>query len=463
MRDERQRQKSGCLPAIAAIAIGFALAMLPSFVNSPLAWADVELTVESGTRSPAISAKQLGLVAMDETNGTTQAVAEANSAILNAYFDTGWQTQGLTIYFAGKGYALWNTIDIDKEGFSLIGVGVGDTRAEAEYGTRGGAVTRLVCINPSLDVLVNYTGAYIHVQDVMLQGWYHATNGATLKAATSSFCDVGWFQGPQNDGKGCGKLYGRLVFSCFTTAIQFGDEFAGDNADQWCIDSLRTLDCGTGLHIICHQSVGHLVDQYEGTRTGVMCYAEHGGKILGGQWTAENAAPTVFRVRAQDFNSNLLELEHLYMDGSIGSTQSTILQMDAVVPDGTDGIADNDDDEDPASVWLKLGALHIATPVTLPPLIQVRDYSRVHINSGEQLFDRMVQVIGGNSSFMNEVVVRDARFRSGETPVDFLIGTGSGYARVVVENCGNVGNQPFADSYRYWNNGSLSTYNPLSP
>jgi hypothetical protein len=88
---------------------------------------------------------------------------------------------------------------------------------------------------------------------------------------------------------------------------------------------------------------------------------------------------------------------------------------------------------------------------------------RLHILSGEQLYDEMVTIIGGTSSFMNEVIVKHCRFRSGETPANFVVSSGSGYAKVIMEHNGNVGNVPVANTYRYWNDGSLSTYDPDSP
>lgn len=414
--------------------------------------ATVSLTVESGTRSPAASAKSLGLVPMDAAGGTTQAVAEANSGILNDYFDDGWEAQGLTVELAGKGYALWDTVNIDKEGFTVRGAGLGDTRAEVEYSTRGGGPSRLVGINPDMGTVINYTGAFLTWSGVHLCGSYHATSNATLKSATELHVARGFYQGVQNDGKGTGKVVfpAGATFSCFGSAMVFGEDYSGDNADQWYIPVLRTLDCAKGFHVKCRQSVGFHVGQHEGTRTGVLAHFERGGKLVCGQATLENGATTLLQTRAQTFDDNAFWYGDVYVDGTVGGNTAKLLQMDAVVPDGDDAIPSTGDDEVTPSLFMRIGMLHVGTGVTVPPKFYMRGYSRLHIHGGEQLFANMVEYEGGSSSFMGDLLCQNARFRSGQDPTDWATMTGTtGYARVVLRNNGNVGNVPFNDEYKF--------------
>lgn len=430
--------------------------------------AEVPLEVESGTRAPYITARQLGLIAMDETDGTTQATGEANSAILNTYFATGWRTQGKMLVLDAKGYGIWDTVVIPRiEGLSIRGAGVGDTRAEAEFATYGGACSRIVNLQSANPLMIDYSGAYLSIEGVQIQGWWHSGNGATLKAATSDHARVGFLQRCGDGTVGSGKVNSpALVFSCCDVAIQLGDETVGDdadNADQWTIGSLRCLDCRVGIHSIARQSVGSWISQYEGTRCGTMLYLERGGKWHIGQATMENASPTFLRARAQTFDDNSISVDELYCDGSVTGSP-VILTMDAVVANGDDGIGGNDDDESTASLFLRIGLLTVvAAPAAPKPTITLRGYCRLHILSGEQLYDEMVTIIGGSSSFMNEVIVKHCRFRSGETPANFVVSSGTGYAKIIMEHNGDVGNVPVANTYRYWNNGSLSTYNPNSP
>lgn len=426
--------------------------------------AAVSLEVESGTRAPYITARQLGLVAMDEDNGTTQATGEANSALLNTYFSTGWRTQGKMLVLDAKGYGIWDTIVIPRiEGLSIRGAGVGDTRAEAEFATYGGACSRIVNLQSANDVMIDYSGMGLSIEGVQIQGWWHSGNGATLKAATSDHARIGILQRCGDGTVGSGKVNSpALVFSCCDVAIKMGDSWDGDNADQWTLGSLRCLDCRVGIHSIARQAVGSWIGQYEGTRCGTMLYLERGGKWHIGQATMENTSPIFLRARAQTFDDNSVSVDELYCDGSVTGSPE-ILKMDATVANGDDGIEGNDDDESTASLFLRLGLLTIVAAGGAPkPTITVRGYSRVHILSGEQLYDEMITIIGGSASYMNEVIVKHCRFRLNETPANIVVASGSGYAKVIMEHNGTIGNVPVNNSYRYWIDGSFSTYNPAS-
>lgn len=420
-------------------------------------WAEAQqgltLRVAGESWSPGITAGEIGLTPMDAPGGTTDEVATANVTAFNNFFSTGWRTRGKTLVLDAKGYAINDTIVIPRiEGLCILGAGVGDTRAEVEYTTYGGACSRIVNIDSALDLMVDYSGANLYVRGVQFCGWWHATNGGTLKAATSDHARVGFLQRCGDGTVGSGKVTSpALVFSCCDVAIQMGDETVGndaDNADQWSIGSLRCLDCRVGIHSICRQSVGHTIHQYEGTRCGTMLYLERGGKWRLGQVTMENASPTFLKARAQTFDDNSVVVGDLYCDGSITGSP-VIATMDATVANGDDGIPGNDDDEATASLLLRIHLLtFVASDALTTPTITLRGYSRVHILGGEQLKTGVITAYGGNSSFQHEVVLRDCRFRGTEDPTTFAtLASGDGRLRMVLENNTNVGNVAYGDEY----------------
>jgi hypothetical protein len=435
----------------------------------------VSLVTESGSRSPAISAKALGLVRMHETNGTTQATAEDNSAILNAYFAGGWRTLGLMLELAAGGYAVWDTIVIPRiEGMTVRGAGVGDTRSELEYETYGGAPTRIVSIKPTNPCVIDYAGQGITWQGVQVQGWWHATSASTLKSQTSNHARVGILQRCGDGTVGSGKFFSpALVVCCCDVAIQWGDSALADNADQWLIGNLRTMDCRVGIRSICRQAIGSTILIHEGTRCGTLHNFERGGGDFECRKAIlENGETTLLETRAQTFDDGGFTYGLVKVDGSCGASDVTLWINHQHVPDGDDEIGGNADDEDVASQFVTFEKLHQAVDATGDLIVEMRGYGRLHIDRGEQLKTAIVTCYGGTASHMHEVVIQNCRLRTGHNPSSFVtVGTEvdnpDGRVRVVLKNNSNVGNVPFGDQYKYLvgDNGVVTptTYDPANP
>jgi hypothetical protein len=84
-----------------------------------------------------------------------------------------------------------------------------------------------------------------------------------------------------------------LTMFGFNTAIQCGEEWDIDNADQLRIDDLRTFYCFTGIRLVTNQSLSHHIGNYEGAHVFKMLVAEKGGKVTGDNWTLETPGATL--------------------------------------------------------------------------------------------------------------------------------------------------------------------------
>lgn len=422
--------------------------------------AGVSLEVESGTRAPYITAQQLGLRAMNESGGTDQSCGEDNSAILNEYFGGGWRTQGKMLVLDAFGYGIWDTIVIPRvEGFTLLGAGCGDTRAEVEYTSYGGACSRIVNLQPANPVVIDYSGLGMLWQGVMPQGWWHATNGGTLKAATSDHARVGILQRCGDGTVGSGKFCSpHLVAPCFENAFQWGDSALGDNADQWEIGRLYTPDCRVGIHSICRQAIGSTVIHYDGVR----CELLHDFELGGGDYTClnailQNGSTTLLETRAQVFDDGCYKFGRVKVDGTCEDQPVTLWKNNA--PEGEEGTS---------AQFVIFDLLHQAVGATGTMGVETNGYCRFHVNKGEQIGDLDIVCKGGTSGFQNEIKLRDMRCRSGFNPNDFVTCSGTtAYANVTLEGNASVGNVPYANQTFYLSRSGGSTtktaYDPASP
>ena len=457
MRDERQRQKSGCLPAIAMVAAMLAFAGFG-------VWAEAQqglvMRVEDDTFSVGVTASELGLIPMDAPNGTTQATGEWNVARLNAFFDDGWRTLGKTLTLDAKGYALYGTVVIPRvEGFCLLGAGVGDTRAEVEYTEYGGSCSRLVNIQSANPILIDYAGLGMYVRGVQIQGWWHATNAGTLKSTTSSHARIGILQRCGDGTVGSGKFVSpHLVVCCCEDAIRWGDSALGDNADQWVIGRLYTPDCRVGIHSICRQAIGSIVSHYDGVR----CELLHDFELGGGDYTChqailQNDATTLLETRAQVFDDGCYYFGRVKVDGTCDDSDVTLWKNNA--PEGAEGVS---------SQFVRFGLLHQAVGATGRMIVELNGYCRFHVDKGEQVGDLEVTCYGGTSGFQNEVKLRDMRCRSGADPNDFVTCAGTtAYANVNLLGNANVGNVPYENQSFYLSRSAGVTtktaYDPEAP
>ena len=429
------------------------LAFASAFAAPRAAPAQTGLVLQPTNESYAygVSVRKLGLVPMHETGGTTTEVATANTAALNAYFAGGWRTHGLTLYFPAGGWAINDTIVIPRiEGLVVLGAGVGDTRAEVEYTAYGGSCARIVNIASALDVMIDYAGLGITWDGVQVQGWWHATNGGTLKAATTDHARVGILQRCGDGVVGSGKFSSdHLVVCCCENAIQWGDSALGDNADQWEIGRLYTPDCRVGIHSICRQAIGSTVIHYDGVR----CELLHDFELGGGDYTCVNAilqngSTTLLETRAQVFDDGCYYFGRVKVDGTCGADDVWLWKNNA--PEGS---------ETTSAQFVTFGTLHQAVDATGAIKVELNGYCRFHVDRGEQIGNLQIVCKGGNASFMNEIDLQKMRTRNkpspapANTPYDpaeyiTLEGT-TAYARVKLADNVSVGNVRLApDEYK---------------
>lgn len=466
--DERQRPR-GCAGTLAVM-------LACALVSSP-AHAQLTLETASQTRAPQLSARQMQLIPMvyssGSVSGTDQADGEANDAILAAYCDDGWLTSRIPPQLGAYGYGLWDGFIVDKEAFRLNGFGIGDTRAEAEYPTRGGAASRLVGLKPDGEYLIYHRGKGLCLDGVTLCGHWDVGDASALKGDKSDYYEVGILQGCQQNGIGAGKIHAPsgLVLSCFKNGIQLGDSILGDNADQLNLASLRCPDSIVGIHSICRQSVGHWIGQFEGTRCGTMLYVERGGEFQIGQAILENENPTFLRTRASLWDDGTFHVHFLKVDGSVEGT-AKLWQTDAHVTAGDDGLTDpdpdnpvNDDNEGFSSIAFTIDFLKIVAGVTNAPTVEMRGYQTFHVRGGGLLFDNFVTCHDGASSFYPVVIIENCKFRSGEDPSNVINETASdGKWRVVLRNNCSIGGVPYPDeSFIATKSGDVVTRTPYVP
>lgn len=431
------------------------------------AYGQLVLETTSTTRMPALSAKSLQLIPIgaNGTDGTSQADATANAAALNAYSDDGWLAQKLAPQLPGAGFCTWNPWVIDKEGFPIYGTGGGDTRAEVEFAAYGGMPARIVGVNPDMPCVIDYSGLGATAYGLSVAGGTHPTDGGVLKADTANHVAIGILQRCGNGVTGAGKWHGvgPTTLSVLGEGIRLGDSALGDNADQWNLQSLRTPDCVVGIHSICRQSVGHWIGQYEGTRTGTMLWFERGGKLRVDQITVENANPTMLRCRAQLIDDGSFSFGEVYVDGSV-SGNVTLIQMDAHVPLGDDGIdnpPNTGDDEQAAATRFTFDYLDIVSSVAAAPKVKLRGYPVFHVRSGDELYDTFIEVNATASTFFATIIIENCRFRTGEDPTDVIDAANSaGKARVILRNNSNLGGVPFDDETFFIKNGVKSDTDP---
>lgn len=412
----------------------------------------LQIQTENQSRAPELSAVQAELTPMihvsgSTVNGTTQAEGEANDAFFESYYSTNWNVKGIVPHLGTRGYGLWDGFTIPYEGMRLNGSGLCDTRAEAEFVGRGGAASRLVALNPAADYLIYHRGGWFVTDGVTYYGRWHGNNASTLKADTANFLPVGILVGCQNNGIGSGKIHAPsgLNMCCFETAIQLGDAWDGDNADQLNLASFRPLDCEVGIHSICRQSVGHWIAQYEGTRTGTMLYIERGGEFQIGQAIMENADPIFLRTRANLWDDGTFHVNFLKVDGSVTGT-AKLWQADAHVPFGDDGIESTADDEGFSSNTLTIDYLKIVYGISNAPTVEMRGYQTFHVRGGGLLFDNFVTCHSGAGSFYPVIIIENCKFRSGEDPTNVINEAASdGKWRVILRNNCDIGGVPFED------------------
>lgn len=461
------------------LLVWFALAST-AFAQS----ASLQFQTTDQTLAPEASSRQLELRPMryvtgSTVTGTTQSDGEHNDSVLGAYYaDAGnWEDYEIMPRLGARGIGLWNGFTIGLEGMRLSGGGLADTRSEVEFSTRGGGPSRLVALNPSMPYLLYSRGLGLVIDGVNFYGRWHPNNGGTLKADTANFANVGLLVGCQNNGIGAGKIQAPagINFSCFKNAIQLGDTWYGDNADQLEFLSLRTLDCDVGIHSICRQSVGHTIVKYEGTRCKNMLYFERGGEILINQACMQNVDPVFLRTRANLLDDGTFRALELKVDGSV-SGQSVIWQQDPYVPFGDDGIDQvgvvyPSDDEGATANCLYIDFLKIVVGVVNPPRIEMREYSTVHIKSGVGLRNNMIRIESSGAvgeAYYPTIIIENCIFSAGHSPaniVDLANSVGVKW-KIIVRNCWTLGGEnlaPFAYVVTCDAPGDLTpTYTPIS-
>lgn len=442
--------------------------------------------VDSDTQSldPLLSARRMKLtpVVYNENtgvlSGATQAIGEANLARFNGYFAGGWRNSRLPLQLGAYGYGIWGTVTIPAlEGFRINGGGLGDTRAESEYFNRGGPVSRIVNLKPANPIMVDYAGAGMTVDGVVLGGWHTKSFTATLRNEVDKHALVGWRQRCQTNGVGSGKVHwpaGLVVYACRIGA-QLGDSTLGDNADQYNIASARFPDCEIGFQSICTQSVSHTVLQFETARCGLPLDIQKGGEWFIPQMTVEVGTHTVLRTRANGIDAGRFDIG-LNIDSSVDQNGLTVIDEVAYLPAGPDGIPGNGDDEgsNGGNIY-HFPHYDLDADVSEPErgLMKLRGYCWVQIDRGDQLYDKFVRIQGGTSAtHCPTITVEKCRFRPGEFPTDVIDDANSGhptnpaiavYARVVVRNNITTGGAPLPPESFLWTKvNGVASRTPLS-